>query len=268
MSFTEHNDRGFVYLTSSNIATPHAFTTRYGGVSRGIFSSMNLSLSEKDSREDVSANYGILSSALDMPLRNFVHTKQVHGTHIRVIGKDDCVGLFDELTPECDGLITNVPNIPLIAFTADCIPVLLYDPVAGAVGAVHAGWRGTVAGISELAVDMMATEYGCDPKNIMCAVGPGIGQCCFETVRDVPDAIIAILGDDGGKFFIKKGDKYFPDLKGVNKALLMRSGVPEENIEVSDECSMCLHNRYWSHRYTKGMRGNQACVIMLRGTEK
>ena len=267
MGFIEHDKSGFIYLTASNIDTPHAFTTRYGGVSEGIFSSMNLSLSGKDSREYVEENYRIMCDALNMPMENIIRTKQVHKTNVRAVTADDCVGLFDCYVEDSDGLLTDVPGIPLIAFTADCIPILLYDPVRRVIGAVHAGWRGTTAGIAEIALLKMASVYGSDPKDVRCAIGPGIGSCCFETDRDVPEAILNILGREGEQYFRPEGAKYYADIKGVNKALLIRAGALEKNIEVSDECSMCLNEKYWSHRYTKGRRGNQACVIMLRGTE-
>jgi len=263
MSFIEHNKNGVVYMTAPNISVTHAFTTRFGGVSEGAFSSLNLNASGKDNRENIRKNYEILTNTLNIPLNKMVYTKQVHETNIRTVTEKDSVDVFDFTDEGCDGLITNEKGLPIIAFTADCIPILLHDPVIGAVGAVHAGWRGTVADIAGIAVSRMVSDFGCDPKNIRCAIGPGIGQCCFETDIDVPNAVISLLGEDGNKFIAPVGAKYYVNLKGINRELLLRRGVPSENIEISDECTMCSHDKYWSNRYTKGNRGCQACVIML-----
>ena len=267
MDFIRHEKCGVVYMTAPNISVKHAFTTRYGGVSEGAFSSLNLNVSGKDDPAHIAENYRILCSALDIPLEKMVYTHQVHGTNILSVTEKDSVSIFDLSVDGCDGLITETPYLPIIAFTADCIPILLYDPVSGVVGAVHAGWRGTVADIAGKAVMKMMSGFGSDPKNIQCAIGPGIDKCCFETDGDVPDAVIDILGDDGKNYITENGRKYHVDLKGVNKALLVRRGVLAENIAVSDECTMCLHDKYWSNRYTHGDRGCQACVIMLGRTD-
>ena len=265
MSFIENNKNGFVYMTASNIETVHAFTTRFGGGSQGIYSSLNLSVSSGDTRENIESNYKIMCSALGLPLEDMVYTKQVHKAYVQPVTKQDSTWLFDTVPVDRDVLITNVPGLPIIAFTADCIPVLLYDKVAGAVGAIHAGWRSTVQNIVGNAVFEMSKNYGSKLENIMCAIGPGIGKCCFETDSDVPEAVISVLGKKGEQYVRPQGDKFYVDIKGVNSELLQRAGVPQENIEVSDECTICCHDKYWSHRYTKGRRGCQACVIMLKG---
>lgn len=265
MSFSQNSKNSLVYLTSSKIDTVHAFTTRYGGVSDGIYSSLNLSVKSLDTRENIQKNYEILCGALGIPLEKLVYTNQVHSDIIDHVTKKDSRGIFEKTDRERDGLMTNVPGLPLIAYTADCIPILFHDPVAGAIAAVHAGWRGSVNDIVGKTVNKMCALYGSKPENIRCAIGPGISKCCFETDKDVPDAVIVALGADGEKLIEKKGDKFFVDIKGVNAALLEKAGVRKDNIDISDECTMCSHEKYWSHRYTKGNRGCQACIIMLRG---
>lgn len=267
MSFTENSKGSLKYMTSDNISTVHAFTTRYGGVSRGTLTSLNLGENRSDDDDNVERNYSILCSALNIPKNRLVFSKQVHETTIRVASESDCRKLFTKINYTADGLITNKKNLPIIIFTADCIPILLYDAVNGVIGAVHAGWRGTAGDIIGKAVKKMTNVYGCIPKNINAAIGPGIDKCCFETHGDVPDSMKKALGNNILPFIAENSEKqgkYFVDLKGINKHLLEKAGVLPENISVSEECTMCSHQKYWSHRYTNGLRGSQASVIMLR----
>ena len=168
-------------------------------------------------------------------------TNQVHGNVVKVVTRADVKPDLLAPTPfEADGLATNVPGVTLCIFSADCIPILLFDPVKRAIAAVHAGWRGTAA-----------------------AIGPGIGPCCFETDGDVPTAMTAALGGLAEPFMTRTGEKWNVDLKAINAAILERSGLLGEHIDVSGDCTCCQHHRFWSHRYTKGERGSQAAVIML-----
>ena len=189
----------------------------------------------------------------------------MHGNTVRRVTGADAHKLFTPVPYEADGLVTDEPGVALVIFTADCIPILLHDPVRGAVGAVHAGWRGTVADIAGEGVRKMVSEFGCDPADIRAAIGPGISRCCFETGAEVPEAVLGVL-PDGGRFIADgaKEGKFMVDLKGVNRALLMRAGVLPENIAESDECTMCSHDKYWSHRFTKGARGSQASLIFMQ----
>lgn len=253
---------GVQYMTAPHIAAVHAFTTRRGGVSGGIYAFLNLGEHRGDDPEAVRENYRLLCEALGV--KTLVFTRQVHGSTVRRVTKADAHELFTPVPYEADGLVTDEPGTALVIFTADCIPILLHDPVRGAVGAVHAGWRGTVADIAGEGVRKMVWEFGCKPENIRAAIGPGIDKCCFETGAEVPEAVRKVLPD--GEKYVKSGakeGKFMVDLKGVNRALLMRAGVPAESIAVSDECTMCLNEKYWSHRFTKGERGSQASVIVL-----
>jgi YfiH family protein len=152
--------------------------------------------------------------------------------------------------------------VALVVFTADCTPILFHDPLTGAVGAAHAGWRGTAADIAGKTVLAMVEHYGCDPKNIRCAIGPNIGACHFETDADVPDAMIAALGDDARPFITQKGEKYYVNLKEINALFLRRAGV--EQIEISTACTACDPRRYWSHRLVGAQRGSQGAVIVRK----
>ncbi len=250
-------------LTAQGITAPHAFTTRLGGVSTGHLGSLNLGFHRGDDPENVAKNYAILADALGFDPKNLVLTRQTHSDIVRVVTAADAGLGFDHgLYPECDGLITNTPGVALTVFTADCTPILLHDPVAGAVGAIHAGWRSTAADIAGKAVAKMVAEFGCDPQNIRAAIGPNIGFCCFETDRDVPDAMVAIYGASAEKYIRPNGDKYYVNLKALNALALRRRGVT--NIEISNDCTVCQSDRYWSHRVTRGLRGSQGAIIVCK----
>lgn len=250
------------YLTSENIAVPHCFTTRYGGVSVGTLSSLNIGMHRGDDPENVEENYRILCSALGTSKDALVLTRQIHSDIVRKVGKADAAGLDHHAYPNCDALITDEPGVALVVFTADCTPILLWDPHTGAVGAIHAGWRGTAAGLAEKTVRRMVASFGCDPANIRAAIGPNIAACCFETDADVPQAMVAALGDEAQSYIKKTGEKYHVDLKGINAAFLRRAGV--RNIVIGDECTCCQSERFWSHRVTRGERGSQGAIIVCK----
>ena len=254
------------YLTAPDLNIPHAFTTRLGGVSDGVFASLNIALHRGDSNENVKRNYEILADAIGFDLNNLVLTRQTHSDIVRVVTKNDACGIDHRNYPERDALITNDAGCALAVFTADCTPILLFDQVTGAVGAVHAGWRGTAADIAGKTVCAMVEQLGCRPENIRAAIGPNIGACCFETDRDVPDAVIEAFGNEAEQFICKAGEKYHVDLKAVNALALRRAGV--NDIEISDQCTMCAPDLFWSHRITGANRGSQGALIVCKGARK
>ena len=250
------------YLTAEGIAVPHCFTTRFGGVSTGIFDSMNIAIKEGEQEGNVEKNIAILAAALGFDTVNLVTTRQTHSDIVRVVTKKDHVSVFHRDHPECDALVTNDPGTALMIYTADCTPMLFHDPVTGAVGAAHAGWRGTASAIGPKTVAAMVANFGCDPANIRAAIGPNIGFCHFETDSDVPEALIAAFGPEVEAFIRKSGEKYYVNLKEINALILRRCGV--RHIDISDSCTVCEHDRFWSHRYTKGQRGSQGALIVCK----
>lgn len=249
------------YLVAKNIPVPHGFTGRLGGVSQGHLSSLNLGMHRGDDPDKVAKNYAIVGNALGFSPKKLVLASQIHSDIVRVVTEKDCLGsLSHQAYPECDALVTNTPGVAIAVFTADCTPILYYDPVTGAVGAAHAGWRGTAAGIAAKVVDTMVSAFGCNRADIRAAIGPNIGVCCFETHNDVPDAMLAALGDEAKPYIFPQGEKFRVDLKGINTHFLRRAGV--ENIEIAKECTVCEAHRFWSHRATKGKRGSQIAVII------
>ena len=254
------------YLTAEGIAVSHCFTTRLGGVSRGYLDSLNIGMNRGDEPENVVENFAILGRALGFDPKNLVLTHQVHTDLVRAVTAADHQGLDHRDYPECDGLVTNAPGTALAVFTADCTPILLHDPVTGAVGAAHAGWRGAAQDIAGKTVRKMAAEFGCEPSNIRAAIGPNLAACCFQTDADVPEAMAETFGDAVQSFIRRDAQKYYVNLKEINALALRRAGV--EAIEISGECTMCLHEKYWSHRYTRGVRGSQGAVIVCKEAKK
>lgn len=242
VAFPLHAARGAAYLTAPNIAARHAFSTRLGGVSTGVLESLNLSVRRGDTPENVRENWRRLGAAAGLDLTRAVYARQIHSAEVRIAHAADAQP--PELEPRfaCDGFVTNEPGVPLAVFMADCLPVLLHDPAAGVIGAVHCGWRGSVADI----------------------LGAGIGACCFEVGPEVVAAAEALLHEPLGALVRPRADgKALLDLKGVNARRLAQLGVLAGQIAVSDACTMCRPDVFWSHRATDGRRGVQAAVITL-----
>lgn len=272
MSFVVHDNGGLVYHTSSVLehdAVLHGFSTRKGGVSGGYFSSLNLRIGgeETDSRENIEENYRRFCAAVGVDVRGVVLSRQVHEDTIRCVTADDAgKGLFRERDYTADALITNEPGLSLWVFSADCGIFLMHDPVSGCIGAVHAGWRGTALDLSAKTVAEMGRQYGAKPENIRVAVGTMIGRCCFETQRDVPDAMLAAFGCGAEAFIHPFGEKWQVDLAGINRWRLREAGVREENLDSMGICTACNgEGLYWSHRRTGEKRGVQCAMISLKG---
>ena len=247
-------------LTAEGIRAPHCFTTRLGGVSTGVMAGLNIAMKLDETEENVTKNFEILGNALGFEISDLVLTRQTHTDIVRVVSRKDHLGYFHRDYPECDGLVTCDKGVALMIFTADCTPILYHDPVTGAVGAAHAGWRGTAAGIAAKTVNAMADTFGCKPENIHAAIGPNIAQCCFETDGDVPQAMLAAYGEEIRPYITQRGEKFYLDLKKINALSLRHVGV--EQIELSDACTVCQCDRFWSHRYTRGQRGSQGAIIV------
>ncbi len=254
------------YLSAESIAVPHGFTTRLGGVSQGAQASLNLGMHRGDTSENVAENYRRLGQAVGFEPEKTVLTRQTHSDIVRRVTKFDCLGFDHHTYPECDGLVTDEPGLTLVVFTADCTPILLWDSITGAVGACHAGWRGTAKDIAGKTVRAMLDHFGSRPENIHAAIGPNIGPCHFETNADVKNAMVETFGAEVLPFIEKRNDKYYPDLKKINALALSQAGV--KTIEISDQCTWCSHDIFWSHRYTGGERGSQGAVIRCGEAEK
>ena len=245
----------------------HCFTTREGGVSQGIYQSLNLSFTRGDKEEDVRENYKILAQALDVDLDKFVFTDQTHTTNIRVVTEEDAgKGLTRPLDyQDVDGLITNVPGLVLSTFFADCTPLYFLDPVHKAVGMSHSGWRGTVGRMGKVTLEAMHQAYGTRPEDVLCAIGPSICQDCYEIGLDVAVRFYQEFPEYGFDILRDKGNgKYQLDLWKANEIILLEAGVLPEHLSVTDICTCCNPQLLFSHRASHGKRGNLGGFICLK----
>lgn len=258
----------------------HCFTTRCGGTSKGMFSTMNLSFARGDDPSAVEENFARLADALGAGKEDFVFTDQTHTTNVRkVTGQDAGKGLIRERDyTDVDGLITNEPGLILSAFFADCVPLYFVDPVRRAIGLSHSGWRGTVNRMGAATLAAMRREYGTSPADVICAIGPSICQDCYEVGEDVAAEFLSAFagrereilreqktftgetegkGNDGIK-------KYQLNLWRANEIILEEAGVPKEHIAVTNICTCCNPDIFFSHRASHGRRGNLGAFLALK----
>lgn len=247
----------------------HLFTTRLGGVSKGMFASMNLSFTRGDKKEDVMENFRRVGRALFAEPEAFVCSDQTHTVNIRVVTKEDMgKGLVRERDyKDIDGLITKEKGIVLSTFYADCVPLYFVDPVKKAIGLSHSGWKGTVGKMGPETVRKMQEEFGSKPEELICAIGPSICKDCYEVSGDVAARVEECFS--GNKkileqvLFPKENEKYQLDLWKANRFLLEEAGVKSENIQITDICTCHNPNYLFSHRASMGKRGNLGAFIML-----
>lgn len=268
MSFITHKKNGIEFDSADHIATLHAFSTRHGGVSEPPFGSLNFADNRGDKAENLLENYRRLGVAVGFDDKRVVCCRQVHSATV-VEAKDAYAGkvLWDDRPFDADALVTNVLGLPLVVFSSDCCTALFFDPVTRSIGAAHAGWRGTADGVVYNVVREMEQLYGAKAENIRVAFGPSIHPCCFETHRDVPDALRGQLGADAEACIETIDEKFRVDLNLANRLWLLRAGILEKNIQTHPECTGCMPQRYWSHRKMGEKRGGQIAVIVLTKEE-
>ena len=239
----------------------HAFLTRHGGVSPGRFSSLNFSSREGDTEENVFRNLEIAASSFGFPAGDFLLLRQVHGDGLLTWNGDRPPG--EALV--YDGIITASSGVALCIKTADCVPVLLADPARRIIAAVHAGWRGTAARIAQKAACLMQREFSCRPENILGAVGPAIGPCCYEVDENVMRSMRVASWRD----FVRSGGRpgrWMLDLPGINGRQLREAGLLPGNIAVGSVCTSCRTDLLYSHRAESGKTGRSLNFIMLKNS--
>lgn len=245
----------------------HCFTTRLGGVSEGMFSSMNLSFSRGDKKEAVEENFRRLAAALGTEPGQFILTDQTHTTNVRkVTAADAGRGLTRERDyRDVDGLITDEPGLVLSAFFADCVPLYFVDTVHHAIGLSHSGWRGTVKRMGAVTLEAMEKAYGTQPKDVICAIGPSICRDCYEVSEDVAEEFAKEFSGREQEILVEKGEgKYQLDLWRANVLVLKSAGVLPEHIAVTDICTCCNEKLLFSHRASQGKRGNLGAFLSLK----
>ena len=248
----------------------YGFSTRLGGVSRGMFASMNLGFCRGDSDENVIENYKRLCDSLGISPEHLIFTDQVHKTNVRVATSADWGKGFcrERDYAEIDGHITNEPGVPLLVFGADCVPLFFVDPVKRAIGVAHAGWKGTVGKIGAATIKKLIAEYGCNPADLEVVIGPSIGSCCYEVGSEVAEAVMENFLEQPEQvkarlLIAKENGKYMFDLWEANRIVLLENGVLDEHITKSGLCTMCRQDLFFSHRATEGKRGSMAGFLML-----
>ena len=272
---TELKEKNHVpYIQFKNLSATgivkHGFSTRKGGVSTGIFSSMNLNFKRGDDPDAVLENYRRMADALDMCVEDMVLSDQTHTTNVRVIIEEDRGKgiLKPQDYSDVDGMITNVPGLVLVTSYADCVPLYFVDPVRKAIGLSHSGWKGTVGHIGQKTVWKMHEVYGSEPKDIVAAIGPSICQSCYEVSEDVAEAFRTNFAENEAEdILLDKGNgKYQLDLWKANWYVLTDAGILLEHLSVTDLCTACHPDLLWSHRKTNGQRGGLSAFLSLIDT--
>lgn len=258
----------------------HAFSSRMGGVSEGIYSSMNFKEDGTDSNENIRENYRRIAKALGCDVNKMVRSQLCHGVRVHEVAEDDFgVGVLAKSTLlDYDGLITNKPGVTLVATFADCVPLYFIDEEHRAIGLAHSGWRGTVDRIALHMLEAMRKAYDTKTDQVKVAIGPCICGECYEVGAELKDAFAknfsGTIEEKTGisfekdicrkRYKIDGEEKYLLDLRKANLMTFLNAGVPREQIQVSDICSCCNPELIFSHRYTKGQRGVSAAFLGIK----
>lgn len=284
-------DTHMEYLTFPSLEktdmVKHLFTTRTGGVSEGIFESLNLNFNRGDDPQKVFINYKRVAEALGCSVEDMVLSKQTHTTNIRLVTEDDKgKGLTKPLDyDDVDGLVTALPGIVLVTSYADCVPLYFADPIHRAIGLAHSGWRGTADRMGAHMVEAMGKYFGTKPEDLYVAIGPSICQDCYEVSEEVAEAFLTLFkgeealegeiiksgyrgGTEGRHIHVvepgKEEGKYQLDLWLANMMILIKAGVLLERIEVTDICTCHNPDYLFSHRASQGKRGNLCAFLMIK----
>lgn len=260
-----HIEAGVPYLTFPKLekrGVVHGFSTRLGGVSEGIFASMNLSYQRGDKKEAVDENYRRIGKMIGFEPEQLVFSNQVHDTKIKIVTKEDCQKVMTGM----DGLMTDEEGICLVTLYADCVPLFFYDPVKEVVAISHSGWKGTRHRMGKVTIEKMKEVYGSRAEDIIVAIGPSICQDCYEISEDVAMEFKEEFPAQWyHAFMIEKGNgKYQLDLWKVNELILLEAGIQKEHLDITDVCTCCNPDLLFSHRASKGKRGNLAGFIMKK----
>jgi polyphenol oxidase len=243
----------------------HFVTGRNGGFSKGTTKGLNLGFGTDDNADTVTKNRYALSESLGIPLDWFVFMQQTHSANIASINSGAMShGAYsrDNAVADTDALITSTKNICIVVQVADCVPLLILDPISGVIAAIHAGWRGTFLEITRQTIEKMILEYETNPAEIIACIGPSIGPCCYEVGDEIKQKFIA-KDSSYSKTFHQKDGKIKLDLWQANKLQLIKSGLKQENIEISELCTRCNHDIFYSSRDDNGKTGRFVAGIML-----
>ena len=236
----------------------HFSTTRIGGVSTGILDSLNLGYTVNDNPKNVTQNLENLSKILGFERKQMVSPKQTHSKNIGIVKSTN------DIFPNTYALITNIPGICIFVRTADCVPILLFDPVQKAVAIIHSGWKGTVHKISQHTIELMQTEFGTKPNDLIAGIGPSIGPDVYEVGPEVIELFYEQFGIDHITKPVKDSEKGLLNLWKVNKNILLESGIPENQIEIAEICTYANPELFYSARRNGVKTGRMATGIILK----
>ncbi len=239
----------------------HAFCTRLGGVSEGPFASLNTGFLVGDREEDVRRNLTLIADSFSIPANRLVLMGQVHGDRILILDGD---GPPPGSVHACDGLITDRQGVALGIKTADCVPLLFVDPVRRVIGVAHAGWRGTALRIASRMVDLFEQRFSSRMENILVAVGPAIGVCCYQIDAPLYAAFSPQPGADRFLHPCREDGRWMLDLASANRIALTERGLPAGNVLSARHCTACRRDIFFSHRASLGCTGRQINLLMLR----
>lgn len=267
-----HQKQGVTFLTYkllSRAGVCHGISTRLGGVSEGYLGAMNLSFTRGDDPERVEENHRLFAAAVGYDRARLVLSDQVHKTRIVPVREEDAgAGV---VAREVDGLMTDVKNLPLMTFYADCVPLLFYDSKRQVIGMAHSGWRGTVARIGRVMLERMKEVYGTEAENVLVAIGPSICPDCYEVDDVVYEAFCEEFYAEAGvsrmtRWFMpsEHPGHYQLDLSAICQFTLVQAGVPEAQIALPDLCTCCNPDFLFSHRASGGRRGNLGAVMVIK----
>ena len=247
----------------------HGFSAKKNGTSSGVFTSLNLGVYTRDDAGAVEKNFSLFCEEAGVDVRALRSLHQVHSAKLITIAKaqtaeaeQTALSFPPQNLPEADGLMTNLPGVPLAVFYADCTPVLLLDPVQRVVAAVHSGWRGTVQKIAQRAVLAMHRQFGTKAEDVLVAMGPSIKQCHFEVDEDVYLEFLLHFGSAAEQFSVFRNGKYYIDTDALNVHSLLQTGVCEEHISVCPLCTYCEKDLFYSYR-RDGETGRMCAIIEL-----
>lgn len=247
----------------------HGFSTRLGGTSNGIFSSMNLSFGRGDDTSCVEENFRLIASSIGTKPENMVNAMQTHTAAVLRVGKDKCgMGITRPRDfSDIDGLVTNEPGVCLVTSYADCVPLFFVDPVKKCIGLSHSGWRGTVKKIGINTVRIMSEQFSSDPSDIIAFIGPSICMDCYEVSSDVADEFRSAYTKEQSEILMiqTSAEKYQLDLHQANVFNMLDAGLKAENIHVTDICTCCNPELLFSHRASKGQRGGLCGFLEIKG---
>lgn len=248
-----------------SLGLKNGFTTKFGGVSTGYFSELNMA-ALKEPQEIIEENYKRVCNTLHMDVNRAVLSYQTHTTNVRLVTESDFKkGIFKPRDyVDTDGLITNMKDVPLFTLYADCVPLYFYDAKNEAIGLSHSGWKGTRNRMGLKTLEKMKECFGTDPKDVYAAVGPSICQSCYEVSSDVADEFKAEFQDDFNKIcYPTVSGKYQLDLWKANEIILLSAGILKEHLFVTDICTKCNSDLLYSHRVMGVNRGTLAAVLSL-----